>query len=116
MWAVAAQPRTGLTPMIPTPNLWSAIARAAVRAGHRAKLRCCLVHGISFPAHGRHGSTAASRCAGLLFGGSGVGAFLLGGVAVLRPQQGRGEDDAGGDETGADAEGEVVPAGQRRRG
>src|SRR5437773_3339006 len=53
---------------------------------------------------------------GFLFGGSGVGEFLLGGEAALRPQQGRGEDDAGGDETGADAEGEVVAAGQRRRG
>src|SRR6266853_2868101 len=32
MWAVAAQPRTGLTPMIPTPSVDSGIARAnAVR-------------------------------------------------------------------------------------
>src|SRR5437867_1858189 len=53
---------------------------------------------------------------GFPFGGSGAGAFLPGGEAALRPQQGRGEDDGGGDETGADAEGEVVPAGQRRRG
>src|SRR5438874_9368212 len=28
MWAVAAQPRTGLTPMIPTPSVDSGIARA----------------------------------------------------------------------------------------
>src|SRR5258705_13657682 len=30
MWAVAAQPRTGLTPMIPTPSVDSGIARADV--------------------------------------------------------------------------------------
>src|SRR2546427_6170744 len=28
MWAVAAQPRTGLTPMMPTPSVDSGIARA----------------------------------------------------------------------------------------
>src|SRR5438477_2498017 len=30
MWAVAAQPRTGLTPMIPTPSAGSGMARADV--------------------------------------------------------------------------------------
>src|SRR6266702_3007584 len=41
MWVVAAQPRTGLTPMIPTPSVDSGIARADVtsnlllRAGTR---------------------------------------------------------------------------------
>src|SRR5260370_36608513 len=30
MWAVAAQPRTGLTPMIPTPSVDSGLARADV--------------------------------------------------------------------------------------
>src|SRR3954447_6072129 len=30
MWAVAAQPRTGLTPMIPTPSVDSGFARADV--------------------------------------------------------------------------------------
>src|SRR4051795_8487093 len=37
MWAVAAQPRTGLTPMIPTPSVDSDIAsglRLAVHAQH----------------------------------------------------------------------------------
>src|SRR5438874_13423291 len=30
MWAVAAQPRTGLTPMIPTPSIVSCISNALV--------------------------------------------------------------------------------------
>src|SRR5207249_8821781 len=91
MWAVAAQPRAGLIPMIPTPSVDSGMLTARTA-------QCRLeVHGF-------------------LSGGYGVGAVLLGGEAAFRPQQGRGEDDGGRDETGADTEGEVVPAGQRGRG
>src|SRR2546421_1291180 len=108
MWAVAAQPRTGLTPMIPTPSVDSDIARAEVRARRRANAPRCLVHGVSFHVHDPGRLDCGLEAPGLLFGGSGVGAFLQGGEAALRPQQGRGEDDACGDETGGDAEGEVV--------
>src|SRR6266705_3389327 len=36
MWAVAAQPRTGLTPMIPTPSVDSGIARADLTSTSRS--------------------------------------------------------------------------------
>src|SRR5438034_7674811 len=109
MWAVAAQPRTGLTPMIPTPSVDSGIARAVSERAVVPTLEVALSMGA--PSSSR---PARLQCRlevrGLVFGGSGVGRFLHGDEAALRPQQGRGEDDAGGDETGADAEGQVVPA------
>src|SRR5213595_3234339 len=37
MWAVAAQPRTGLTPMIPTPSVASGIARTPARGDRRSE-------------------------------------------------------------------------------
>src|SRR5213596_9970 len=39
MWAVAAQPRAGLTPMIPTPSVDSGIARADVGGWRRCVAR-----------------------------------------------------------------------------